>query len=82
MFWQLGTTFMREEQCDERCRTRVCCWDFDVLAGVRIFDSRLWQVVAVMKTATFERGVFYATISLVIIGLTLISYVIVERIVQ
>ena len=35
-----------------------------------------------MKTATFERGLFYATISLVIIGLTLISYVIVERIVQ
>ena len=35
-----------------------------------------------MKTATFERGVFYATISLVVIGLALVSYVIVERIVQ
>ena len=73
---------MREEQCDERWRTRICCWDFDVLVGVRGFDSRLWQVVAVMKTATFEREVFYATVALAIIGLALVSYVIVERIVQ
>ena len=35
-----------------------------------------------MKTATIERVVFFTTIALAIIGLTLVSYVIVERIVQ
>ena len=35
-----------------------------------------------MKTATFEREVFYATVALAIIGLALVSYVTVERIVQ
>ena len=76
---------MREEQCDERKGGYVRRVRPVGLHLCSLLDNRsplLCGKDLEMKTATFERGVFYATISLVIIGLTLISYVIVERIVQ
>jgi len=73
---------MREEQCDERYRNRICCWNFDVLAGALRHNRRFWKVVAVMKTTTFKRELFYATITLAVIGLALMNFVTLERIVQ